>query len=170
MVKVYWFASTCMVDFQLNKLTSTVLTRHYIRPLRLYAPPYYLHEFGAEVYLSIQFTPPSASATPTNERKVRTHRTTLYMKSSYLLASDTPTKRLATQRQARILLVVVRKLHRVFWPLTLCVFIENFMILCKQNWATTSFIASCTRRWRIILPLLFPSRAPPRGKGAYKRD
>ena len=34
--------------------------------------------------------------TPTNERKVRTHRTTLYTKCSYLLASDTPTKRFAS--------------------------------------------------------------------------
>ena len=39
-----------------------------------------------------------------------------------------------------------------------------------QNWATTSFIASHTRRWQTILPLLFPSRAPQWGKRVYKRD
>ena len=37
-----------------------------------------------------------------------------------------------------------------------------------QNWAATSFIASHTRRWWTILPLLFPSCTPWRGKGAYK--
>ena len=69
----------------------TILTQHYA-PFVYKSPPYYLHEFAAEVYLPPKFTPPLASATLTNERKVRTHHTTLYMKSSYLLASDTPTK------------------------------------------------------------------------------
>ena len=53
-------------------------------------------------YIYLQFMPPSDSATPRNERKVRTHCTTLLMKFSYLLASNTQTK-----------LVVVRKLHCV---------------------------------------------------------
>ena len=49
----------------------------------------------------------------------------------------------------------------------------SFIILWSfalQNWATTSFIASRTRRWQTILPLLFPLCAPQRGKGVYKRD
>ena len=39
-----------------------------------------------------------------------------------------------------------------------------------QNWATTSFITSHTRQWQTILPLLFSSPTPQRGKGAYKWD
>ena len=39
-----------------------------------------------------------------------------------------------------------------------------------KNWATISYFTSCMRRWRTILPLLFPSCAPKRGKTAYKWD
>ena len=59
-------------------------------------------------------------------------------------------------------LVVMWKLHRVFWSHMLCACIDNFMIL---NWATTSFIANHTRRWWTIWRLLFPSCARRWGKG-----
>ena len=80
----------------------TVLTRHYT-PFSYKPPPLTI---CINLLPSI-FIASSASATPTNEKKARTHRTTLYIESSYLLASDTPTKRLAMQRQARSQLVVV---------------------------------------------------------------
>ena len=76
----------------------TILPQHYApfiyKPLLIICMNLLLR------YIYLEFMPPLASATLTNERKVRTHRTTLYMKSSYLLASDTPTKQLATRRQA----------------------------------------------------------------------
>ena len=71
-----------------------------ITPPSFISPPLTICMSLLRRYIYLQFTPPSASATPTNERKVRTHRTTPYMKSSYLLASSTLTKRLATWRQA----------------------------------------------------------------------
>ena len=71
-----------------------------IMPPSFICPPYFPHEFAADVYLSPIYAHPPASVTPTNERKVRTNRTILYMKSTYLLASDTPTKGLATWWQA----------------------------------------------------------------------
>ena len=83
-----------------------------------------------------------------------------------ILASDTPTKRFATRRRARISLVVVRKVC-VFWPLTLCAFISWSFAL--PNWATMSFIAIRMRRWRTILPLLFPSWAHQQGRGVCKQ-
>ena len=83
-----------------GSMVITVLTRHYA-PF-VYKPPLTICMNLLLRYIYLQFMPPTASATPTNEKKVRTHHTTLYMKSSFLLASDTPTKRLATRRQARI--------------------------------------------------------------------
>ena len=53
---------------------TTVLTRHYA-PF-VYKPPLTICMNLLRRYIYLQFTPPSASATPTNERKVRTHRTT----------------------------------------------------------------------------------------------
>ena len=56
---------------------STVLTRHY-GPFVYKPSPYHL----LVRYIYLQFMPPSATATLTNYRNVRTHRNTLYMKSS----------------------------------------------------------------------------------------
>ena len=116
-------------------------------------------------YIYLQFMPPLDSATPMNAGKVRTHRTTLYMKSSYLLASNTPTGSYLAGGHAKT------ASHFKFWPFTLCAFIDNFMILCPAELRHyASFIASPTRWWQTILPLLFSSRGPQRGKGVYKRD
>ena len=75
-------------------LIGTVLTRHYA-PF-VYKPSLTICMNLLLMYIYLQYTPPLASATPTNERKIRTHHTTLYMKSIYLIASDTPTKWLAS--------------------------------------------------------------------------
>ena len=91
-----------IMQFCLDESTTipTVLTQH-CAPF-IYKPP--LLTFCMNLllrYIDLQLTPPSDSMTSMNERKVTTHRTTPYMKSSYLLASNAPTKRLATRRQAR---------------------------------------------------------------------
>ena len=96
----------CSIPFNLR---STILTRHYA-PFD-HKPPLTICINLLRRYICLQFMPPSAihgwkiyykwknSVTPTNERKVRTHRTTLYL--STVLASNTLTKRLAMWRQGR---------------------------------------------------------------------
>ena len=157
-------------------LSITVLTRYYapfdykpplticiiccggISISNLYPPQPYMH--GRKIYKERK-----NSATPTNERKVRTQRTTLHLYLQYWPAIHRSSDWLRGGR-----LVVVRKLYRIFdrTHSAPSLIISWFFVL--QNWATTSFIASRTRLWWTILPLLFPLRAPQRGKGAYKWD
>ena len=75
-----------------------------------------------------------------------------YTKSSYLLAGDILTKWLGMWRQAH---GGIAKIASFFLTAhTLC--LQWFMLLCQQNWATMSFLASHMRRGWTILPLLFP--------------
>ena len=128
-------------DTILDTKNFTVLTRYYA-PF-VYKPPLTNCMNLLLRYIYLQFMPPLASATPTNERKVRTHCTILYMKSSYLLASDIPTS--DWLRGGRLVsswwwcIAFSDRSHSapsliISWSFAL------------QNWATTSFITSCTRR------------------------
>ena len=85
-------------------------------------------------YIYPQFMPPSAIHGKFNKNRtlrLRRARGRLeltdppYIESSCLQASDAPTKRLAIQQQACSWLVVVQKLHRIFWPHILHIFIDN---------------------------------------------
>ena len=55
----------------------TYRTHSTLHPLQLLAPLFYLHQFPAKIYLLPTYAS-SASVTPTNERKLKTHRTILY--------------------------------------------------------------------------------------------
>ena len=130
-----------------------------------------MHEFAAQVYIYLQFMLSLASATPTKERKVRTHRTTLYMKS---IATEWP----AIHRPSDWLRD--GRLVSSWWWCENCIVFSDCShsapslviswSFALQNWATTSSIASHTGQWQTVLPLLFPSCAPQRGKEAYKQD
>ena len=50
----------------------TYRTHLTLHPLQLLAPLFYLHQFPAKIYLLPTYAS-SASVTPTNERKVKTH-------------------------------------------------------------------------------------------------
>ena len=94
-----------------------------LRPLRLY-PPLTIGINLLQRYIYRQFTLPLAihGKFDKSGRTLRLQQTRgrleftvpHYIKSSYLLASDTLTKQLATRRQVHSYLVVVRKLHHVF--------------------------------------------------------
>ena len=156
-----------------DNFSSTVLTRHYA-PFN-YKPPITIFVNLLWRYIYLQFTPPST----VHGKFIQDGRTLLlrrtrgrleltvppYEESSYLLASDTSTKQLATRRQACSQLVVVQKCI-TFSDCTyiLCALIDSGYF-AVQNQATTGFIASSTRRWQTFLPLLFLSHAPRRGKG-----
>ena len=152
-----------------NNLAFTILTQHYA-PF-IYKPPYYLHKFAVEVYLSPIYAPIGHTWKIYKNNWIlwlRRMRVRLELtiqpciESSYLLASDTPTKWLATQRQAH------GGACENCIAFSDCTHSAPSLTFALQNWATMSFIASRTRWWWTILPLLFPLCAPQRGKGAYK--
>ena len=71
--------------------------------------------------------PPLASVTPMNERKVTP-------KSSYLLTGQRYTDQAIGYAVADSYLAGGgAQLHHVFWPHTLCAFIDSFMILCPAE-------------------------------------
>ena len=139
-------------------------------PPSIISPPL-LFVFVAEVYLSPIYAPldhiytknliihnNNGSTLWLQRTRGRLELTVLLcIQSSYLLANDTPTKRLAARRQ------VVWKLFCIFRPLTLCTFIDSWSFTL-QNWATMSFIASHTRRQNTTIAV--PLWAPQRGKGS----
>ena len=116
-----------------------MLYSHNITPLSIISPPpYNLHKL-LRWYIYLQFTFPSAihGKFNKNRRTLRLQRTRgrleltvpPHIDSSYLLASDTPTKRLVMQRQACSYLVEVRNYDCIaFSDRTLCAFIHSFMI------------------------------------------
>ena len=61
--------------FMTNALC-TYRTHSTLHPLQLLAPFFYLHQFPVKIYLLPTYAS-SASVTPTNESKVKTHRTIL---------------------------------------------------------------------------------------------
>ena len=153
-------------------------THSTLCPLRLKAPLTICINLLSR-YIYLQFMPPLAIHGKFNKNErtlwLRWTRGRLeltvppYIESSYLLASNTPTKRLAMWQQARS-----------WWWYKYCIAfsdrthsVPSLMIswsFALQNWATMSFIASCTRQWRTVLPLLFPLCSPQWGKGAHKWD
>ena len=121
-------------------------------------------------YIYLHFTPASASATPTNNRKVElTVPHYIWSLATYWPAIHRPSdwlhggRLIASWWWCKNCIVFSDRSHSV--P-TLII----SWSIAPQNWATTSFFASRMRLWQTILPLLFPSCAPQRGKGAYKWD
>ena len=89
------------------QVASTYRTHSTLHPLPIISPPYYLHKFAVQVYPSPIYGP-LGHGKSNNGRTLRLRRARgrlkltvpPYIESSYLLASDTLTKRLAMGWQA----------------------------------------------------------------------
>ena len=115
----------------------TVLTRYYA-PF-VYKPPLPFCTNSLRRYIYLQFKRPPPPPPPNHGRTLRLRRTTgrleltvlPYIECSYLLASDTPTKRLATRRQVHKNLTACLLSAHTFTAYRKC--LQHFVLELKEN-------------------------------------
>ena len=153
---------------QSDRLCYTVITRHHNLSDK------YMQNFAKLAFRELKFWQLTFWEEPSNLRpppphhgktlRLRRTRRRLeltvppYIECSYLLANDTPTKRLAMQQQARIAswwwcenCIAFLTAH--------CAFIDNFMILCPAELSHYKLYRKPHETVTDNQSLLFPSRA-----------